>query len=102
MDGKKLGLYFYALKNILTILSSPSSSFSSRRLNMTIYFSLKVDLYCHVGTTRRKTRQDCQYIFLQCLKVLTAYFGPISKKKLAILSFSLISAKLQVKKIVNK
>ncbi len=43
--GRNRGLYFYTLKNILTILSSSSSSFSSRRFNMTIYFSLKVDLY---------------------------------------------------------
>jgi hypothetical protein len=56
MDAKKRGLYFYALKNILTILSSPSSSFSSRRFSIAIYFSLKVDLYCHVETTRGKTR----------------------------------------------
>jgi hypothetical protein len=53
MDAKKRDLY---LKNIFKILSTPSYSFSSRRFNMAIYFSLKVDLYCHVETTRGKTR----------------------------------------------
>jgi hypothetical protein len=56
VGAKIRGLYFYALKNILTILSSFSSSFSFRRFNMAIYFSLKVHLYCDVETTRGKTR----------------------------------------------
>jgi hypothetical protein len=56
MDTQKRGLCFDALKTILTILSSLSSSFFSRRFNMAIYFSLKVDLYCHIEMTRGKTR----------------------------------------------
>jgi hypothetical protein len=56
-EGAKIrGLYFYALKNILKIVSSFSSSLSTRRFNMAKYFSLKLELYCHVETTRGKIR----------------------------------------------